>query len=165
MVAPVVPVAIATAVKLVGKPAWKLAEKLARKFMKAKTKKDKTKVLDKAKEKGVNKQFSEIKSGLLKKADKDKPKSTVSKNSISSEQKASRSLAKMQEQERIKAAAKRKRLESVGGYNRAKLEKKMGDPEKVPTYSKYSYDPSIYAKGGSVKKYASGGGIRKARYK
>ena len=142
--------ALGVGAKLLGKPAWKLAEKLARKFMKAKTKKDKTKVLDKAKEKGVNKQFSEIKSGLLKKADKDKPKSTVSKNSISSEQKASRSLAKMQEQERIKAAAKRKRLESVGGYNRAKLEKKMGDPEKVPTFHKYKYDPSIYSKGGRL---------------
>ena len=165
MGAPLVLGVLGAGAKLVGKPAWKLAEKLARKYMKAKTKKDKTKVLDKAKEKGVNKQFSEIKSGMMKKADKGKPKSTTPKKPISSKDRASRSLAKFQEEQRIAAAAKRKRLESVGGYNRARLEKKMGDPEKVPTYSKYGYDPSIYAKGGSVKKYAKGGGVRQARYK
>ena len=160
MGAPLVLGVLGAGAKLVGKPAWKLAEKLARRYVKLKDKKKQAKIVSKAKDKGVSKQFSEIKSGLYRKANKGKPKSTVSKNPTQPDP-----LAKMFEQERIKAAAKRKRLESVGGYNRARLEKKMGDPEKVPTYSKYGYDPSIFAKGGSVKKYAKGGGIRKARYK
>ena len=42
MGAPLGVAAAAAAAKLIGKPAWKIAEKLARKYMKAKTKKDKT---------------------------------------------------------------------------------------------------------------------------
>jgi hypothetical protein len=127
--------ALGVGAKLLGKPAWKLAEKLARKFMKAKTKKDKTKIVTQAKDSGITKQFHEIKSGLGK----------PSKVKITGKHKKGEIGY-----ERQQAGIKRKRQESVGGYSRARLEKKMGDPEKVPTFHKYKYDPSIYSKGGRL---------------
>ena len=57
------------------KGGYKIAEKLAKEFMKPNS--NKQKIMQKAKDSKVYKEFSEIKSGMMKKAQKNKPKNII----------------------------------------------------------------------------------------
>ena len=142
---PLLPIA-AVGVKLAAKPAYALAKKLANKFMKAGSKAEKLKVIQKAKDSKVNKEFSEIKSGMMKKVAEGKPK----KNIIPSRD---TSMAKEWAADKAKRlsriANKRKRMESVGGFNRARAEVKAAGT------------PYGMKKGGVISKRPMGGKVYK----
>jgi hypothetical protein len=135
-----------TAIKKVLTGTWTLAKTLADEFMKAGSKADKLKVIQKAKDSKVNKEFSEIKSGMMKKVAEGKPK----KNIIPSRD---TSMAKEWAADKAKRlsriANKRKRMESVGGYNRARQE------------AKDAGTPYGMKKGGAISKRPMGGKVYK----
>ena len=141
------------------KGAFKIAEKLAKEFMKAGSKAEKLKVIQKAKDSKVNKEFSEIKSGMMRK----KENSPGGGYPLGGNRRQFRKLvnsdtdlAKEEAKKLAKTARKKKRValkESVGGYNRPRLEKKMGDSEKV--------NPSAFKKGGAITKRPMGGKVYK----
>ena len=104
------------------KGGYKLAETLAKEFMKAGSKADKLKVIQKAKDSKVNKQFSEIKSGMMKK-EQTKPKNIIpSRKTMEVRERAAWDAKEKSKVDR--AAKKKKKLESVGAFNRAREERK-----------------------------------------
>ncbi len=126
---------------------YKLAEKLAKEFMNAGSKADKLKVVQKAKDSKVNKQFSEIKSGMMKKA-QTKPKNIIpSRKTMEVRERAAFNAKEKSKVDR--AATKKKKLESVGAFNRAREERKT-------TGTSYGMK-----KGGAITKRPMGGKVYK----
>ena len=139
------------------KGAFKIAEKLAKEFMKPGS--DTKKIMKKAKDSKVYKEFSEIKSGMMKKKENSPGGGyPLGGNRLQFRKlvNSDTDLAKEEAKKLAKTARKKKKValkESVGGYNRSRLEKKMGDSEKV--------NPSAFKKGGAITKRPMGGKVYK----
>tara|TARA_R100001377_G_C3104586_1_gene80380 strand:- start:53 stop:487 length:435 start_codon:yes stop_codon:yes gene_type:complete len=144
VVAPVV-AAVAVA-KLAYKPAMQLARKLAKKYWSKGA--DKKQIVQEVKDKGVLEKFNAFKLKAKPKSDV-KPKSKVEYKSY---EKNEKDLVKY---------AKRKNINVKENSDFANsLEAKQHIRANRP------YEPRFKnARGGSVKKYAKGGSIRKANYK
>ena len=128
------------------KGGYKIAEKLAKEFMKPNS--NKQKIMQKAKDSKVYKEFSEIKSGMMKKAQKDKPKNIIpSKKTMEVRERAAFDAKEKSKVDR--AAKKKKKLESVGAFNRAREERKTAGT---------SYGMK---KGGAITKRPMGGKVYK----
>ena len=139
------------------KGAFTLAAKLAKEFMKPNS--NKQKIMKKAKDSKVYKEFSEIKSGMMKKKENSPGGGyPLGGNRLQFRKlvNSDTDLAKEEAKKLAKTARKKKRValkESVGGFNRSRLEKKMGDSEKV--------NPSAFKKGGAITKRPMGGKVYK----
>ena len=176
MVAPVVPVAIATAVKLGWKPAMKLAKQLAKKYWKASGESAKKKIVQEARDKKVLDKFSSAKLRYGPKVkDTKKP---LSKKSYEERSKYwEKGYARKAKKEGIDVAGKTKQemIDTVQAHSRATRPYSPRFQEgRIPNINEKfkklqglkKYAPSSKAgraHGGSVKKYATGGGVRKAR--
>ena len=127
------------------KGGYKMAEKLAKEFMKPNS--NKQKIMQKAKDSKVYKEFSEIKSGMMKKA-QTKPKNIIpSRKTMEVRERAAFDAKEKSKVDR--AVKKKKKLESVGAFNRAREERKTAGT---------SYGMK---KGGAITKRPMGGKVYK----
>jgi hypothetical protein len=145
----VAPVVVAAVAKLAYKPAMQLARRLAKKYWSKGA--DKKQIVQEVKDKGVLEKFNAFKLKAKPKSDV-KPKSKVEYKSY-----------KTHEKDLVKYA-KRKNLKPSEGSQGSDFD--MALEAKQHIRASRPYEPRFKnARGGSVKKYAMGGGIRKANYK
>ena len=157
---------LVAAVKLGYKPAMKLAKQLAKKYWGKGA--DKKAIVKEVREKGILEKFNSFKLKLKPKVDKP-TKRPFEKKSHEKQTKELESYAKRKKLD-VEGKSSQEAAEMATQYQKAnrpytptgsKTSDTMEGLRKFRGLTKYVQKK----KGGSVKKYASGGGIRKARYK
>ena len=174
----IIPPLVGAAVKLAYKPAMKLAKQLAKKYWSKGA--DKKQIVQEVRDKGILEKFNSFK--LKAKPKVDKPtKRPFKKTSQEKQEYWEKGYARRAKKEDIDVAGKTKQemIDAVQTHSKATrpyyprvkegtdLKPKAGQGfKKLQGLKKYAPSSKAgKAHGGSVKKYASGGGIRKANYK